>query len=84
MEDFIRNNIRSMGGKEAAEKADIVAARAAIIAAHDETIDLSSLIMGLWIGHEGEMPETVQHGVLTFVQALTKLRMQAYDGPRVS
>lgn len=46
------------------KKADIVVACVAIIAANDPSIDLASLIIELWIGHDGEMPETLHYGML--------------------
>jgi len=81
MEQMIRNNIVGIAGEEAAKKADIVAARATIIAGHDAGIDLSSLIVGLWVGTDGEMPETLQYGVLGLVEALTNAKMAAYETP---
>lgn len=81
MEQIIRNQIIQIAGKDAAKKADIVSARAAIIARHDNAIHMSSLIVGLWIGNEGEMPEEIQYGVLGLVQTLAMAKIEAYDGP---
>ncbi len=65
------------------ERAEVVAARAAILAENDDSIDLASLITGLWIGHEGEMPEALHYGILGCVMTMALSKIEAYNGPEV-
>ncbi len=83
MEEIIRNNIKMAMGEEGLKKAEIVAARAAIIASHDDDVDMSSLIIGLWVGNDGEMPETLQYMALGMVSGLAQLQMRKMNDPEM-
>lgn len=70
MNEIIENEIRSIVGDEGLEKARTVAARAVLLREFDPQIDMTSLITGLYVGNEGEMPESLQMGVIGRIHAL--------------
>lgn len=78
MEETLRKMVVNLTDEETAKKAEIVAARAAILVSNDQSIDLASLIQGLWIGHQGEMPETLHLGVLGIIQTIALAKIEEY------
>jgi len=72
MHHIARSQIRSAIGDDGLAKAEVVAARAALLKAWDPEIEDSALIVGLWVGHSGDMPETLPPlSVLGAIMALS-------------
>lgn len=59
MQHFLRSQIHGALGDEGLAKAEVVAERAARLRAWDSDIDMAALVVGLWVGHSGDMPETL-------------------------
>lgn len=70
MVEIISNQIRAIEGEEGLKKAQIVAARATILKEFDPHADMGSLILGLYIGNDGDMPDSVPFGVLGLINTL--------------
>ena len=70
MDEIIYNEIRSIIGDEGLEKAKIVSARAVLLREFDPQIDMTSLITGLYVGNDGEMPDSLHMGVIGRIHAL--------------
>lgn len=83
--DFISNQIREIVGDDGLAKARIVSSRAALLKDFDPDIDMSSLIVGLYVGNDGDMPESLPLGVLGLINALALLQadsiMENVDHP---
>jgi hypothetical protein len=75
MEQFIWDSIRILVGEDGLNKSQVVIARAATIAGHDNTVDLGSLLLGLWIGNDGDMPENLDYEIMGMLVILTKKQM---------
>lgn len=59
MQHFLRSQIRGVLGDDGLAKAEVVAERAALLRGWDPDIDMAALVVGLWVGHSGDMPETM-------------------------
>lgn len=70
MIEIAQDQIRNLVGEDGLAKAEIVASRAALMRQFDPEIDMPSLVVGLHIGNDGEMPETVNHGLMGMVLSL--------------
>lgn len=70
MDEIIHNEIRSIAGDAGLNKARTVAARAVLLREFDPAIDMTSLIIGLYVGNDGEMPDSLHMGVIGRIHAL--------------
>lgn len=80
MNEIATNQLKTMLSPGDFKKALRVADRAARLGAYDDELDLSSVIVGLWVGHAGEMPKSLQYGMLGMVLAIALENVREIKG----
>ena len=77
MNEVITNQIREIVGEEGLTKAHIVASRAALLKEFDPDIDMTGLIIGLYVGNDGEMPDSLPLGALGLIHTLALSQIES-------
>lgn len=74
--EIISDQIKALEGEEALAKAQIVASRAALLKEMDSELDLTTLTLGLSVGHEGEMPEEIDLRIVGLTMTLAAANLE--------
>jgi hypothetical protein len=75
MIEIVSNQICAIQGEEGLKKARVIAARAALLKEFDPQIDMSALIIGLYVGNDGEMPDSLPLPVLGLINTLAHAQL---------